>query len=239
MALDLRKMKSKQQNLNGGGFQWKPQDGENLIRIVPVPDGDPFKEVHLHYNIERGGVLCPKRNFGEECPACDYASSLFNSGDEESRKAAKDIVAKKRFYSPVIDRNDANGGVRWYAYSKTVYEKMLSLVLNPDYGDITDPESGTDLNITYSKGGKGTFPSTDVQPKRKSSILSKDEALLTEIAEKDYDIFNNFKRKSPEEIKELLDVYLLGDDNAEEGGDVSPANEKSLVDEVYQKLRKS
>lgn len=232
-------MKAKKQNINGNGFQWKPQEGDNLIRVVPVPDGDPFKEVHIHYNIEKGGVLCPKRNFGEECPVCDYVSALYNSGDEESRKAAKELVAKKRFYTPVVDRNDANGGIRWYAYSKTVYEKMLSLVLNPDYGDITDDKTGTDLTITYTKGPKGSFPTTDVTPKRKSSILSEDKVLLKEVVEMDYDIFNNFKRKNAEEVKALLDVYLLGDDNAEEGGDVSPANEKSLVDEVYQKLRKS
>ena len=56
MALDLEKMRAKRDALeNRGGSNksvfWKPEDGEQTIRIVPTSDGDPFKEYWFHYNL--------------------------------------------------------------------------------------------------------------------------------------------------------------------------------------------
>ena len=93
MALDMAKMKSKLQELESGGKSkqdqvwWRPQEGDQDIRIVPTPDGDPFKVYHFHYNLgegARGGVLCPKRQFGENCPICDFASKLWQEGTDDS-----------------------------------------------------------------------------------------------------------------------------------------------------------
>lgn len=58
MGLDLTKMRAKYQKLRskGGGNKdifWRPQDGEQTIRILPTPDGDPFKEYWFHYNLGR------------------------------------------------------------------------------------------------------------------------------------------------------------------------------------------
>ena len=40
-----------------------------------------LKEMFFHYNVgeHKGGVLCPKRNFGDECPICEFASSSFGA----------------------------------------------------------------------------------------------------------------------------------------------------------------
>ena len=56
MAIDFSKMKQKLQTLqNKGGDRsnvfWKPQDGDQTVRIVPTSDGDPFKEYWFHYNV--------------------------------------------------------------------------------------------------------------------------------------------------------------------------------------------
>ena len=97
MALDLAKMKAKLQELEGGAKSkkdnvfWKPTEGDQDIRIVPTSDGDPFKVFHFHYNLgeaARGGVLCPKRQFGEHCPICEFASSLWQEESSESKKMA-------------------------------------------------------------------------------------------------------------------------------------------------------
>ena len=62
MGIDLKKMRQKLSDLhnkggNGNGVKfWKPVDGENVIRILPSPDGDPFKHFHFHYNVgEKAG----------------------------------------------------------------------------------------------------------------------------------------------------------------------------------------
>ncbi len=44
MAIDLEKMKAKLNKLQNKGSQdtvfWRPEDGEQTIRIVPTPDGE-------------------------------------------------------------------------------------------------------------------------------------------------------------------------------------------------------
>ena len=121
MALDLAKMKAKLQELEGGAKSkkdnvfWKPTEGDQDIRIVPTSDGDPFKVFHFHYNLgeaARGGVLCPKRQFGEHCPICEFASSLWQEESSESKKMAKNLVVRQRFFSPVIVRGEEDAGVR-------------------------------------------------------------------------------------------------------------------------------
>ena len=66
MAIDFAKMKQKLQALQGNGGNskqnvfWKPQDGDQSIRIVPTADGDPFKEFHFHYNVgKNAGFISP------------------------------------------------------------------------------------------------------------------------------------------------------------------------------------
>ena len=53
MGIDLAKMKEKLNALENKGqgksVFWRPEDGEQTIRIVPTADGDPFKEYWFHY----------------------------------------------------------------------------------------------------------------------------------------------------------------------------------------------
>ena len=156
MALNLDAMKAKLDKLNGKGDGakknfWRPEDGESNIRIVSTPDGDPFKEKFFHYGVGGQSFLCPKRNFGDDCPTCNFANKLWNEGTEDSKRQAKELFAKQRFFSPVLVRGEESEGIRVWGYGKMAYEKLLTIVLDPDYGDITDPESGNDLKLMYGK----------------------------------------------------------------------------------------
>ena len=59
MALNIEAMRQKlanSQNKNAGknsGTKWRPQEGDQTIRILPTADGDPFKEFHFHYMLEK------------------------------------------------------------------------------------------------------------------------------------------------------------------------------------------
>ena len=65
--LEMSKNRGSGKKDNSG--RWKPSEGDQTIRILPTPDGDPFKEYHFHYNLGRNpGILCPKKNYNEECP---------------------------------------------------------------------------------------------------------------------------------------------------------------------------
>tara|TARA_A100001515_G_scaffold67516_2_gene53669 strand:- start:170 stop:928 length:759 start_codon:yes stop_codon:yes gene_type:complete len=220
MAIDMSKMAAKKQALenrgNGSkGNFWRPDDGETTIRILPTADGDPFKEFFFHYNVGKNpGFLSPKKNFGEEDPLDTFVRNLFNEGDDESIKMAKSLMARQRFFSPVIVRGEEDKGVQIWGYGKMVYQNLLNLVLNPDYGDITDPESGTDLVIHYGKPAGAQFPQTKITPRRKSSALS-DDAQTTEWLEAIPDFNDLFERKTPEEVGALLDEFLSTDQSAE------------------------
>jgi len=224
--LDIKKMKAKlaQSKQRGkGGMFWKPKDGKQDIRIVPTADGDPFKNYFFHYNVGEQGFLCPKRNFNEDCAVCDFAHQLYKDGDEESIKMAKEISAKQRFFSPVIVRGDEDAGIKVYGYSKTVYEEFLGLVLNPDFGDITDVDNGVDLTLQYGKESGAQFPSTGVTPRRKSSELlpGKSAEEVKELLDSVPDFDELYDRVSSADARVALDKHLAGDEGevTDEGDD--------------------
>jgi len=219
MGINLDKMREKLAALRGEGNNrdsvfWRPEDGEQDIRIVPTADGDPFKEMWFHYNVEKGGFLCPKRNYGEECPVCEFASQLWREGvdnnDEHSKKTAKSLFVRQRFFSPVMVRGEEDAGVRIWGYGKTAYENLLSLVLNPEYGDITDTEAGTDLTLTYGKPPGASFPQTKLVPRRRSSTLCDDltPEKCAELLDSIPEFTGLFDRKTTAEVQATLDNFI-------------------------------
>ena len=251
MTIDMEKMRQRKSDLqNRGGREggnanfWRPQDGEQTIRILPTSDGDPFKDYWFHYNVgNKPGFLSPKKNFGEDDPLDSFVRKLFGEGTEESRKLAKDLMAKQRFFSPVIVRGEEDRGVQVWGFSKTVYETLLNLVLNPEYGDITDAESGTDLVLVYGKPAGASFPQTKITPRRRSTSLSEEtsDEECAKLLESIPDMDNLFERKTPEEVGTLLDEFLSGDENAESRSSEtekygSGASTSDSVDQAFQEL---
>lgn len=237
MALNLDRMREKLNAVTGkgGGSRtefWKPKDGENNVRIVPTPDGDPFKEKFFHYNVAQGGFLCPKKNFGDNCPVCSFANKLWNEGTEDSKKMAKNLFAKQRFFSPVLVRGEEDQGVRIWGYGKMAYEKLLTIVLDPDYGDVTDPESGNDLKIMYGKPPGASFPRTDIRPRPRKTVLCDDQIggdeRCAELLENVPALEKLFERKSTEEVQGILDTFLDSDDAEAQiekfGGNIGTTN---------------
>lgn len=234
MAIDLEKMRQKLQSLEskGGNNYLKLQDGKTTVRILPTEDGDPFKDFHFHYNLqERGGALCPKRNFGEACPVCEFVSNLYQAGDDESKQMASKMVAKQRFFSPVIVRGEEKDGPKVWSYSKTVYQELLNTVLDPDFGDITDVDEGRDVLIEYGKEGGKSFPTTNlrIRPKQtKAAPKGMSDEEFTGLLEKIPDFGGLHKRLSTSDMQGLLDTKmaeLSGDDDGSpevsKGGNVT------------------
>ena len=248
MAIDLKKMRNKLNRLEGKGGSsafWKPQDGDQTIRILPSPDGDPFKEYWFHYNLGNNrGFLSPKRNFGEEDPLNDFVRQLFNSGSEEDIKMAKNLMARQRFFSPVIVRGEEDKGVRLWGYGKMAYKELVTLALNPDYDDITDPQTGTDLVINYGKPAGAQFPKTTITPRRRSSPLFSDDPggkMAAEAMESipDYDEVFADSRKTPEEVGRMLDEWLAGEIHDSENVEKYGGNTGNSVDQKINELLNS
>mgnify|MGYP001161408750 FL=1 len=255
MAINLEAMRAKLNASKNGGkpsgkssTMWKPKAGDQMVRILPTADGDPFREFQFHYNVGKNpGIYCNKRNDGGECAICDFASKLWRDGVENDdttlKNEAKKLFARKRYYSPVLVRGNESEGVKIWAYGKTAYETLLGYVLDPDYGDITDPETGTDIKLNYNvPGTPGSFPKTTLQPRRRPSVLCDDtiadcEELIASVP----DIDALFDRKTTEQIQEILDAYLSSDSSAEGSSSESTRYKKpeGSVDEAFAAFMKN
>ena len=113
-------------------------------------------------------------------------------------------------------RGKESEGAKVWGYGKEAYEKMLRLVLNPDYGDITDFDNGTDLVMTYGKKQGQKFPSTDLSAKRNASAVVKDDKecmkqfgmTRDEFLKSIPDLSKLYERKSTEDVAKILDAHL-------------------------------
>ena len=250
MAINLDAMRAKLEASKNGGqkkensTKWRPEEGDQTIRILPTEDGDPFKEFHFHYNVGRNpGILCPKRNHGEDCPICDFASTLWREGvennDDAAKREAKKLFVRKRYFSPILVRGKETEGVKVWSYGKTAYETLLGYVLDPDYGDITDPETGTDIVLNYTvPGTPGSFPKTQLKPRRRPSILCDDNvADCDDLLESIPDIESQFKRVTSDEVQAMLDEFLSTDSSSEtRSSETQKYNTTNKVDNAFQKL---
>ena len=229
MGINMELMRRKLANLRGDGrgsdgtSHWfKPDEGDTDIRIVPTADGDPLKEMFFHYNVgdHRGGVVCPKRNYGERCPICDFASQLWREGtdtnDEETKKLAKSLFVRTRYFSPVVVRGREDEGAKIYGYGKQAYELLLGHILDPEYGDVTDVQEGTDITLTYTKPNKpGAYPQTSLKMRRNTSPLLEDNEAIPALLDGIPEFDSLFERLTPEQVDVILDEQLAGDKSAE------------------------
>ena len=94
MAINMDKMRARQTALKNKGGEnnnsfWRPQEGDQTVRIVTPSDGDPFRDYWFHYEVgNEKGFLSPKRNFGEDCPLDNYVRALWKDGSEVGRAPA-------------------------------------------------------------------------------------------------------------------------------------------------------
>jgi hypothetical protein len=257
MGIDMELMRRKLSSLRGEGkgrdstsVWFKPEEGDTDIRIVPAADGDPLKEMFFHYNVgdHKGGIVCPKRNFGDECPICDFASKLWREGvdanDEESKKLAKSLFVRTRYFSPVVVRGREDEGVKVYGYGKQAYELLLGYILDPEYGDITDSREGTDITLTYTKPTKpGAYPQTNLKMRRNTSMLLKDPEAIPNLLDRMPNFDSLWERLSTKQVEAILDGQLSGDSSAEGRSSTTakynPAVNKSSVDRAFEELMPS
>ena len=95
------------------------------------------------------------------------------------------------------------------------YEKLLTIDLDPDYGDITDPENGNDLKFMYGKLPGASFPRTDIRPRPRKTALCDDavggDDRCAELLETIPNFDEIFERKTTEEVQSIMDQFLSGE----------------------------
>ena len=190
---------------------WKPQPGKTQIRIVPYAfnKDNPFIELFFHYNLNNRSYLSPI-SFGRPDPIEEFAQKLKASGNKEDYQLSKKLEAKMRTFAPVIVRGEENEGVRFWGFGKTVYQELLSIIADPDYGDITDPVNGRDVVVEFISAEEtgASYPTTKIRVKPNQTSISDDPTILEKVKSSQKDIRDIYQELSYEELTNVLNEWL-------------------------------
>lgn len=205
-----KKLNTLQGQNNRSSALWKPSKGKSTIRIVPWkerPD-NPFIELYFHY-LGRKTQLSPITNSKPD-PIAEFADKLRQTGDKDDWKFARQFSPKLRTYVPVVVRGEEDKGVRLWGFGKTVYEQLLLIIDDDDWGDITNVENGFDVGVEFTpeKESKTNYAETKILMKRKSTPLSDDAEKLKGWLITQPDIGEIYEEPTYDELATYLERYL-------------------------------
>jgi hypothetical protein len=240
MNLDeIRKRMDRLQNKSNGKSNsdfkknfWKPPSGEkSVVRIVPYKYNKdvPFTELYFYFGIDKPRMLALS-NFDESDPILEFASQLRKTNDPDNIALAKKLFPKMRILAPVLVRGEEDKGVRFWEFGKMVYTELLGVMMDEDYGDITDIAAGRDITVEVipsSETGK-MYDTTTVRVKPVQSALAKKGEDAEEYLENQKNAVELFNKYSFDEMKASLQKYLAPSEEKETIAATEP--EKGKVD---------
>ena len=221
--MDLNAIKNRLSQLqttnNRTSNLWKPSPGNQIVRIVPYKfnKDNPVIELYFHYDLGGKNYLSPI-SFGRPDPIEEFAQKLKSTGSKDDYRLGRKVEAKMRTYAPVVVRGEENQGVKFWGFGKTVYQELLSIIADPDYGDITDAVSGRDVAVVFKTAeetGK-SFPSTSIRVKPNQTPITEDASLLETLTEAQKNITEIYQEQSYEDLTQALNDYLNGGSTTEE-----------------------
>lgn len=208
-----------QQSANKTSSLWKPSPGKSQIRIVPnkLNKDNPFIELYFHYDMGDKFYLSPI-SFGRPDPIEEFAIKLKTSGNGDDYKLGRKIEAKMRTYAPVVVRGEENEGVRFWGFGKMVYQELLSIIADPDYGDITDPVNGRDVVVEFktSEETGRSFPTTTIRVKPNQTPVTDNPAVMKTIKDTQKDITEIYQEMSYDDLHKVLSEWLNQDGEVED-----------------------
>ena len=212
---------------------WKPQPGKTQIRVVPYEfnKDNPFIELFFHYNLNNRSYLSPI-SFGRPDPIEEFAQKLKGSGNKEDYQLSKKLEAKMRPFAPVIVRGEESQGVRFWGFGKTVYQELLSIIADPDYGDITDPVNGRDVVVEFisAEESGASFPTTKIRVKPNQTPISDDPTILEKVKSSQKDIRDIYQEQSYDDLTNVLNEWLNPSDDSSSESTPQQATETSTME---------
>ena len=206
---------------------WKPQPGKQVIRVLPYKHNkdNPFIELFFHFGLNNKTYLSPI-TFGRPDPIEEFASKLKTSGNREEYQMARKLEAKMRTFAPVVVRGEEGQGVRFWGFGKTVYQELLSVIADPDYGDITDAISGRDISVEFitAEESGASFPKTTIRVKPNQTPITEDKAQLEGILDNQKDITELYQELSYEELTDVLNEWLNPETSSDDAKETAPAS---------------
>ena len=250
--MDLNEIKNRLERLNnpGGGKKsdfkhnfWRPQEGvKSQIRIVPYKHNKsfPFSELYFYFGIGKPRMIA-LTNFEESDPIMEFALQLRKTGEKENVDLAKKLFPKLRIFAPVVVRGEEDKGVRYWEFGKMVYQELLGVMSDEDYGDITDIINGRDINVEVipAKETGKMFNTTTVRVKPNTSALVDDKKTVESLLDNQKDLISLFKKYTFDEMKDELQGWLKPADK--DGGKETtkveaPSKTKKTIDSKLDEL---
>lgn len=222
MSIDIEALRAKLDKMNNRGKPttgqmksdlWVPDYGQYIVRPIPWPDSAgakdsaPFLERWFYYGLGKR-VIAPSLTSPD--PIRELRNSLFQDRTPMNLETAKQLKPKMRCFLPIIIDIDGVKEVKFWGMSPTVYKSLLNFVVDPDYGDVSDPDEGFDIKVSITDSGK-KFPDgtvirdVQVQPKPKSRKLTKEERDLISTMP---DINAIYPVSSYDELAEALNKFV-------------------------------
>jgi len=215
MAIDFEALRRKLGQLSGNNSRrnvmWRPQEGEtSTVRLIAFPDNDgqPFAERWFYYGIGANRGLLTPHQFGKPDPFQELINKLRDDGSKESYELAKKLYPKMRSYALVVVRGEEDKGVRIWSFGKTVYQELLNIMLDEDFGDITDPLEGFDVKVECVKQPGRKWANTSVRARPRSSALSDDKKQIKEWMDNLPSLDELYTCKSYEELEKIINEWL-------------------------------
>ena len=216
MAIDLDALRAKHEQLNkpaegGGDFInnfYKIPEGSNLVRIMPWKDEESqfYAETKIHRvpksldNLKEVRNVHCRKVHGEACPMCDLYFGLWKTGKQEDEGLARVIKPRARYYMNILDRETEE--VKILSIGVMLFNSIIGAILDDDYGDITDVETGHDFKIV--KMMEGEWPKYDQsQPRPKETVLGTKKEIATAM-DSLHEIHELVKLEDYEEVKKMV-----------------------------------
>ena len=220
MDLDAIKSRLNQlQNTQTNAF-WKPQPGKSQVRIVPYKfdKNNPFSELFFHYSLVPNKTVLSPLSYGRPDPVQQFADKLKSTGNKDEWIQGKRIEPKMRTFVPVVVRGEESEGVKFWGFGKTVYQELLGIIADPDYGDISDSTAGRDIVVerqTPAEAGN-QYGKTTIRVKPNVTSLSEDSNLLEKLLDEQPELKELYNEPTFDELKSHLSNFLNPSDATDE-----------------------
>ena len=160
---------------------WTPKDGDHFIDIIPFVVGnqmpldrqtgevtakpgeiDYLVDVDVHTRLGSNSVdfICPKQNFGQKCPICQYLRNE-GSGDEAAWKKYR--TTRRTFYLVWVHdtpEEEAKGIQIWnvaHFFMENKLQPLATLPRGGGYKMYSHPVEGSNIAFTIKKKGMGNI----------------------------------------------------------------------------------
>ena len=222
--MDINAIKSRlnqlQNTTSTANSFWKPPAGKTQIRITPYVENkdNPFVELFFHYSLVPNKTVLSPLSFGRPDPVQQFADKLKSTGDKDEWIQGKRIEPKMRTFVPVVVRGEETEGVKWWGFGKTVYQELLSIIADPDYGDISDAMTGRDIVVerqTAAEAGN-QYGKTTIRVKPNQTALVEDMDLSKKLLTVQPNIVELYTEPAFDTLKGHLSAFLNPNGDKEE-----------------------